>query len=155
MKTSFYRPNTKLGDPRIWIYEFKKYIPTGTLIYFTTFQGNLVVIPLITGESLEILLPQYFGRNDDYLIVEELMQRLSIISNQRIKSISPFKSSPKDVGETLEKCLGISPNSIAQAYFKGAIELKCKRASGGNLDTLFSMVPNWDISALKSSTDIC
>lgn len=154
MKTSFYRPNTKLGDPRIWIYEFKKYIPIGTLIYFTAFQGNLVVIPLITRESLEILLPQYFGGNDDYLIVEELMQRLSIISNQWIKSISPFKSSPKDVGETLEKCLGISPNSIAQADFKGAIELKCKRAGGGNLDTLFSMVPNWDISALKSSTDI-
>lgn len=154
MKTSFYRPNTKLGDPRIWIYDFKKYISTGTLIYFTSFQGNLVVIPLITRESLEILCPQYFGGNDDYLILEELMQRLSIISNQWIKSISPFKSSPKDVGETLENCLGISPNSIAQADFKGAIELKCKRAGGGNLDTLFSMVPNWDISALKSSTDI-
>jgi len=154
MKTSFYRPNTKLGDPRIWIYGFKKDIPSGTLIYFTAFQGNLVVIPLNSRESLDILLRQYFGGNDDYLILEELMQRLSIISKQWIKSVSPFKSSPKDVGETLEKCLGISPNSIAQADFKGAIELKCKRAGGGNLDTLFSMVPNWDISALKSSTDI-
>jgi hypothetical protein len=154
MRTSFYRPTTKLGDPRIWTYGLKKYIPSGTLIYFTVFQGNLVVIPLITTESLEKLLPEYFGGNEDYLILEELMQRLSIISNQWIKSVSPFKSSPKDVGETLEKCLGISPNSVAQADFKGAIELKCKRAGAGNLDTLFSMVPNWDISALKSSTDI-
>ncbi|MNW51095.1 hypothetical protein D3C74_285710 [compost metagenome] len=154
MKTSFYRPNTKLGDPRIWIYNFKKHIPTGTLIYFTTYQGNLVVIPLFNRDTLEKLLPQYFGGNDDHLILEELLQRLSIISNQWIKSISPFKSSPKDVGETLENCLGISPNSIAQADFKGAIELKCKRAGGGNLDTLFSMVPNWEISSLKSSTDI-
>lgn len=153
MKTSYYRPKTKLGDPRIWVYGIKKYVPSGTLIYFTAYQGNLVVIPL-TNETLEQLLPQYFGLNDDYLILEELMQRLSIISNQWIKSISPLKSSPKDVGETLEKCLGISPNSVAQADFKGAIELKCKRAGAGNLDTLFSMVPNWEISALKSSTDI-
>ncbi|MBU5444911.1 MvaI/BcnI family restriction endonuclease [Paenibacillus sp. MSJ-34] len=154
LKTSFYRPETKLGDPRIWIYDLKKFISSGTLIYFTVFKGNLVVIPLITRESLEILLPQYFGGNDDYLILEELMQHLSIISNQWIRSVSPFKRSPKDVGETLENYLGISPNSIAKADFKGAIELKCKRAGGGNLDTLFSMVPNWDISKLKSSTDI-
>lgn len=154
MKTSYYRPNTKSGDPRLWIYGLKKHIPKGTLLYFTTFQGSLIVIPLIHNDYLETLLSQFFGNNDDSLILEELMRRLSTITNKWIKSVSPYKKSPKDVGETLEYSLGISPNSIAHADFKGAIELKCKRASAGNLDTLFSMVPNWEISALKSSADI-
>lgn len=154
MKTSYYRPMTKKGDPRIWLYDFKRYIDPDTLIYFTVVEDTLVVIPLIATDLLDNLLSQYFVKNNDIFILEELKQRLSIISNQWIKSVSPYKRSPKDVGETLERCLGISPNSIAEADFKGAIELKCKRAGLRNLDTLFSMVPNWEISVYKSSTDI-
>ena len=61
------------------------------------------------------------------------------------------------VGRSIETGLGISINSSRNPDFKG-IEIKSGRsaivASRENRATLFACVPDWDLSALKSSRQI-
>src|SRR5665647_3443581 len=47
IKISFYRPMTKNGDPRFWIYGLKNILRPNDMIYISTFDGKLVVIPLV------------------------------------------------------------------------------------------------------------
>jgi len=156
IRTSLYRPQSKNGDPRIWFYNSKKILATGDLLYLTVYNNHIIVIPLKNNDMFESDLISYFGINEkDDLVLNELQEKLSVLKSLGwIESVSPLRSYSKDVGDTLEKYLGIKPNSLVSADYKGQIELKCKRIKGSNPDTLFSMVPNWDISSLKSSTDI-
>ena len=85
----------------------------------------------------------------------KLYEQLLLIKNKgRILSVSPYKNSPKDVGDTLERELGILPNSKIVADYKGQIELKAKREGSGTKDSLFSMVPNWEKSYITSSNQM-
>ena len=43
-KTSLYRPETKNGDPRIWVYELGKHASEGELLAFLSAKDRLVVI---------------------------------------------------------------------------------------------------------------
>ncbi len=45
-KASFYRPKTKQGDPRFWLYNLKKYTEINDLIYLTISDERLVAIPI-------------------------------------------------------------------------------------------------------------
>lgn len=155
IKTSFYTANTR-KDPRFWIYNLKNYIPVNSLIYFTTYESKLIAIPLIDNENLENLLINVFGeRNEDKAIIKELCHKLQIIKNEGwIESVSPYKLNPKDVGDTFEKALGIKPNNLISADYKGKIELKTKNLNSKTKDTLFSMIPNWDISKIKGSNEM-
>ncbi|MCY6371235.1 MvaI/BcnI family restriction endonuclease [Clostridium ganghwense] len=155
IKTSFYTANTR-KDPRFWIYALKNYISVDTLIYFTTHESKLIAIPLIDNDNLETLLVNIFGERDkDKAIIKELCDKLQDIKNRGwIESVSPNKLNPKDVGETLEAALGIKPNTLISADYKGEIELKAKRADSKTKDTLFSMIPNWDISEIKGSNEM-
>ncbi|MGC5326623.1 MvaI/BcnI family restriction endonuclease [Brevibacillus sp. SYSU BS000544] len=154
--TSFYRPKTKSGDPRFWISRFTHFVNVGQLVYFTVYRDELIAIPLIGYEHFEDDIRSFFGAdNTDDQIIEELRQKISLLKARGwIESTSPYKSNPKDAGETLEQCLGISANSLISADYMGEIELKTKRANSGNRDTLFSMIPDWENSTVKSSTDM-
>ena len=59
------------------------------------------------------------------------------------------------VGFTLETLLGISANSSKSPDYKG-IEIKSgrKRSQKSGRTTVFSQVPNWQISRLKGSKEI-
>ena len=46
--------------------------------------------------------------------------------------------------------LGIPVNNLGSADYKGEIELKTKRSTSKTPDTLFSQVPDWDESPIKS-----
>lgn len=153
---SFYRPTTKNGDPRFWIYGLSKKLKVNDLLYITIYQNDIISIPLVELNNLEVLLKDIFGINYmDDSILSELIEKISKIKeNGWIESTSPFKSNPKDVGETFEKELGIQPNSLIGADYKGEIELKTKRIKGNSLDTLFSKVPDWEVSKIKSSADM-
>ena len=43
-KTSLYRPETKNGDPRIWIYKLGDYAQAGDLISFSSSNGIIIAV---------------------------------------------------------------------------------------------------------------
>lgn len=155
---SYYRPKTKSGDPRFWIYKFKAFVKIGELVYFTVFNQKLLAIPLkFDIKILENDLKKYFEiiTSEEERLMEELIGKIKDIKEKGwIKSVSPFRKNFKDVGDTLEKALGIDPNNLISADYKGKIELKTKLKSANTKTTLFSCVPNWSKSKIKSSNEM-
>lgn len=159
-KISYYKPETKKGDPRTWVYGLKNYVKAGDLVYFTIFESKLLVIPLnLSKDTIKKTLELKFKTQKllDNEIVRELVKKLKLIKDKGwIKSVNPISSkiAPKDAGETLERELGIKPNNLISADYKGQIELKSKLKDAKNSDTLFSCVPDWTKSKIKSSTEM-
>lgn len=155
-KMSFYRPKTKNGDPRFWVYKFRHYVDVRTLIYFTVFKNRIVVIPLINHPDFNIKMKTYFGDNEkEEQMVKRFRDKISVVKQSGwVMSVSPYKLNDKDIGETLERELGIQINNLKTPDFEGGIEVKGKNIKSKTKDTLFSMVPNWEISAVKSSNEM-
>lgn len=154
--TSLYRPETKKGDPRIWIYNLKPYCKPCNLLALIIIEQKLYVFnlsnPLIANSLLnggycyDILLEASYKDN---LIVNELLSKLHAIHNQGfLPSITP---GDPGVGDTLEHALGIDRNNSKAPDYKG-IELKSTRLTrnGGNRattrSTLFTRVPDEGMS---------
>ncbi|MGL6167271.1 MAG: MvaI/BcnI family restriction endonuclease [Fusobacteriaceae bacterium] len=161
-RVSYYKPETKKGDPRTWVYGLKNYVDVGDLVYFTIFESKLLVIPLNLSEEIikKTLSTKFKAQNLlDNEIVKELVNKLKLLKAKGwIKSINPTgsKIDPRDVGDTLERELGIKPNNLISADYKGEIELKSKIKTTKNKtsDTLFSCVPDWNKSKIKSSAEM-
>ncbi len=156
---SYYKPKTKKGDPRFWVYGLKKYCYVGDLIYFTVYNNKLLVIPLNKDlRDLELDLEANFESQSllDLDIINELIDELREIKESGwIKSINPFgKVNPRDVGDTLEFKLKIPTNNLISPDYKGKIEIKSKLKNKNTNDTLFSCVPNWSKSPIKSSSEM-
>lgn len=153
---SYYRPKSKEGDPRFWVYKLQGIVHVGTLIYFTILEDTLIVIPLVETSNLENNLRKIFPNSDlESSVLILLKSKLLEIKKQKfIKSVSGASNAPKDVGETLEKFMGVPINNLKTPDFMGHIEIKSKREQAGTLDSLFSRVPEWDISKYKSVYDI-
>ena len=153
-KCSFYRPKTKSGDPRFWIYNLKSYAKLGTLIYFTVIDSSLITIPLKSIETInkyggEILKNEKLKPN-----LTQLIDKIKILNKQVwIPSVGVGKPADKDVGVTLEEALNIPINSLKTPDFLGEIELKCKRTKSKTRNNLFAQVPNWDLSKYSSAKD--
>ncbi|MDR4316641.1 Uncharacterised protein [Niallia circulans] len=154
-KVSFYRPHTKKGDPRFWVYGLKKYVTEGDMILLTVFNNTLVVIPLTQSGFQQDIIEDFFGIEENLKIKEELFELVAALKAKGpVISESPYSRAAKDVGRTLERELGILPNSDKLADFKSKIELKAKREGMKSKDTLFSMVPDWSISSVSSSPEM-
>lgn len=167
VKTSLYHPKAKsdkknYGDPRFWLYGLSKYVESNESLYITTLNHQVVIIILNEFSCFEDILLSYFGDSNDSIVLNRLLADVSKIRNRGwIESVNPrrrsgssLKSAPKDAGETFEKLLGISPNSSKNADYFDEIELKCRRAKTKTNNTLFSKVPNWDDSVIRSSRDM-
>lgn len=163
-KVSLYRPNTKSGDPRIWISGLKNHAAANNLLVFLVHEEELFVAnasrdswrSLFSSDGeLNALVSEMSSRKTES--EAELLGLLDEISNRGfVRSLA--KRSDSGVGETLEHLLGISRNSSKAPDFKG-IELKATRKKVGtrlstNRSTLFSLVPNWKMSACKSGSEI-
>jgi len=153
-KVSFYRPTTKNGDPRFWIYGMAKHLIDGELLFITSSKGKLVIIPV--NEEIGIIdnLTKYFSSDANSHLIEKVKRICHNKFNNWIESVSPYQSNPKDVGETFEKALGIKSNSDQKADIDGEIEIKSKRELSKTKLSLFSKVPNWEISPIKSSREM-
>jgi len=154
---SLYRPNTKQGDPRIWVSGLNKLAKAGNLIALIVVNQELFIFNCSDNVSLtyalEVALPKIKVVASD--IADELLHKLVKISNKGF--IRTVKSGDTGIGMTLESELEIIANSSKSPDYKG-IELKTTR-SGVKLKNihakgLFGCVPNWKISPLKSTTDI-
>lgn len=150
-KVSLYRPETKKGDPRIWIYGLKSCAQSGDEIALIVDKGILYVFNI---SKLDLSENQQLNQiiNDYEAVAQELLEKLQLLSHQG--ALKAIKSGDTAIGMTIEHALGIPANSSPFPDYKG-IELKSSRLNkASNRTNLFAQVPDWSISTLKSSQQI-
>lgn len=157
---SFYRPNSKDGDPRLWIYGLKHYASSKDIIVLTHYSGNLYCFNITQLPIEELIysdtsnpLKEFIEEveKDKQSVAEELLAKLKDIANQGF--IPSQVDGDTAVGRTLHRLLGIQMNSSIQPDFK-SIELQSHREGKRNRKNLFAKVPNWDLSKVNSSEEI-
>ncbi|MFN7744739.1 MAG: MvaI/BcnI family restriction endonuclease [Hyphomonadaceae bacterium] len=158
---SFYRPNTKSGDPRIWLgAATRQYAAAYNLLALIVIDGHLYVLNM-SDKSVRASLEDAttpFRRIVDAQSslsdsAEELLDRLRDISARGF--IPTLRAGDTGVGMTLETLLGINANSSQAPDYKG-IEIKAKRGGrkSANRSTLFSKVPNWRLSPIGNARNL-
>lgn len=153
-KVSLYRPKTKDGDPRIWIYGLKELAQAYNLIALIYSDGQLFIVNCSKEEDLEIALSGAIPKPAQALsaVAFELLQKLRSISNRGF--IPSIRQGDTGVGMTLENLLGIAANPSKSPDYKG-IELKASRISNRgsvrNKSQLFSKTPSWKLSPMETA----
>ena len=159
-QTSFYRPETKKGDPRIWIYKLTNHTQADDIhvifcIEKTLFTINITKIDIEKCYNSILDNPIKEHINTLYslssIVSDELLGKFRSFSNTWIKS---EVNADTGIGRTIESMLGITMNSSKAPDYKG-IEIKSnrdKRSSKKNI--LFTQTPDWNISTYKSGRDI-
>lgn len=150
-QVSLYRPKTKQGDPRIWVYKLKPHVQPNDTLALVLVDGLLYVFNISRIDlNQQLALLQKFSAQSDAIAIELLDKLRAIAKLGPLKSI---KSGDTGIGMTIEHALGISANSSKDPDYKG-IELKSAREKDKaqkTRSTIFTQVANWDISPLKSS----
>lgn len=156
---SLYRPETKSGDPRVWIYGLKKLVTAGNLLAVFVHNGTLYIVNASDRQMI----------SDQGILSPDLQTLISQITNQsnktayelldRMKDIAArgwlpsLRAGPTGVGFTLETMLGIAANSSKDPDYNG-IEIKAGRVTiSGNKKsriTLFSKTPDWSKSPVSN-----
>ncbi len=151
-ETSLYRPVTKKGDPRIWIYNLKKYCNPCNLLSLFVINKEIYVFNLSNIEIQKSL----FEHGHCYQYLTEASHKKEIIANELLKKLKEIHNrgflrsittGDPGVGDTLENALGISRNNSKNPDYKG-IELKSTRltrngkARSSTRSTLFTKVPD-------------
>jgi len=151
-ETSLYRPRTKMGDPRMWIYNLKRYCRPYNLLALIVSDETLYVFNLSNPEISESLLWGGYcydilreATMRDEVVAQELLEKLREIHNRGFLPTVTYGD--PGVGDTLENALGIRRNNIAAPDYRG-IELKTTRLTRGGREraitrsTLFTKVPD-------------
>ncbi len=157
-QVSLYRPDSKNGDPRIWVYGLKERVLPGNLLGIFAFGAELYVANL---SDPRILSPD--GQLSHHLlsvvnnivkasrlVADELLDKLRGIASQGW--IPTMRAGPTGVGYTLESKLGIKANSSKAPDYKG-IEIKAGRSKPSgqtSRTTLFSKTPDWKRSTIRN-----
>lgn len=161
---SMYRPTTKTGDPRIWISGLNKFARAWNLITLFLDEGSLYIFNASDPSTQRQIADDQSALNSALMAAgvrtslyeTELLDLLKAIS---VKGFIPSTTNADSgVGDTLEALLGIQRNSNTAPDYKG-IEIKSSRLNSRtgrqeNRSTLFSKIPNWEISRLKSAREI-
>ncbi|MFU8928208.1 MvaI/BcnI family restriction endonuclease [Acinetobacter puyangensis] len=152
-KVSLYRPETKSGDPRIWIYGLKSLASPGDELALIIDKGDLYAFNI---SKLDLSQNQILNQiiHDYEATAMELLGLLEDLSKKgRLQSVMQGRHDTA-IGRTIEHALGIPINSSPFPDYKG-IELKAGRLNKiSNRTNLFAQVPDWSISTLKSSKEI-
>ena len=158
-RTSFYRPNTKKGDPRIWVSKIDKYASPDDIFAFIAHNRQLYIINLTTTNIEQIYGQQIENPIRDLVDSINSMETsvsqelLGLIRNKMSDWIPSDIMADTGIGRTVEKVLGIPMNASTQPDYKG-IELKSKRERSQVRNNLFTQAPLWELSRLKSGKDI-
>ena len=160
-KTSLYRPETKSGDPRVWIYKLGDYAEPGDLLAITVNEEKLVVVNCSKSNVQQLVNRSHANFNHLFYgtvvglctDADELLSMMRNIANRGY--VTTLRAGDTGVGYTLETLLGIAANSSKAPDFRG-IEIKSgrSRSQRSGRTTVFSQVPNWKMSRLKGSRDI-
>lgn len=160
-QTSLYRPETKDGDPRLWIYRLKEtteaddihaiIAPTPTSLFVI----NLSKVDIVKCcesslvNPIQDLISVFYHSSN--LISNELLAILRSYENQWIDTDLRADTA---IGRQVEALLGIDMNASKLPDYKG-IELKSFRSQRPSIKkNLFCKVPDWDLSHLKSGAEI-
>lgn len=160
-KVSFYRPNTKKGDPRMWIYGLGSYTEGNDIHVLFWYEKTLYSINIThvdiekCYESVVINTPikeiLKAINQEGNTISEELLGRFRAVKDQWFESEVVADTG---IGRTIETFLGIKMNSDKTPDYKG-IELKSHREKrSSKKHVLFTQTPDWDISKMKSGREI-
>lgn len=158
--TSFYRPLTKHGDPRLWVHGVRQFTNEDDIYAICFFDCKLYVVN-ITSCDLE----RAFISNDSSLLKDFITEQYANSSEAGRELLDFFKKRSNQwfesevvadtgIGRSIETMLGIPQNSKKTPDYKG-IELKSYREKRStNKNVLFTQTPNWDLSMLKSGKEI-
>jgi len=161
-QASLYRPNTKSGDPRIWISKLNSYSKPWNLIALFESQGQLFAF---NASDKNVWQSIYDEKSPLNIALKSAGAQFSVIETELLRKLKDIESrgflpsttnAANGVGDTLENLLGITRNSRKAPDYKG-IELKATRrntAAQTQRSVLFSMVPKWNISALHNGSAI-
>lgn len=156
---SMYRPNSKNGDPRIWLgHAIRGYASPFNLLAIVVLDGTMYILNM-SDPSVQVSLDDSgspFRQIADKVTgpsgaADELLSMLQSVSQQGY--VTTLRSGDTGVGYTLETMLGIAANSRRAPDFKG-IEIKAKRSrigSSSNRSTLFTKAPNWKLSPVGNA----
>jgi hypothetical protein len=164
ISVSLYRPTTKKGDPRLWFYEFNAFASPEEVCAVFIHNKTIHALNLTRSNIAELLANGIENPVTSFL--QKISSVSSAVSDELLKLLKgialggPIKAECEGdtaIGRSIETALGIKINSSGKPDFKG-IEIKSGRSSvgrgGGTRATLFGCVPDWDLSALKSSRAI-
>jgi hypothetical protein len=154
---SLYRPVTKDGDPRIWFGRLKQYcvarnllgiVTNGEALYVFNLSNADVIDSVCNGGTAAKILDKISTNAN--AIAMELLSKLKSIHRQGF--VETVVRGDTGIGMTLENLLQIPPNSAKTPDYKG-IEIKSSRHKDSNKNrvNLFTQVPNWQKSRIKTA----
>ena len=159
-KTSLYRPVTKKGDPRLWIYDLGAHTQADDIHAICVFNKEMFIINITRVDIAKccespILTPlkEFIGEfyASTLAVSDEL---LDFFRQHKDEWFESEVTADTGIGRTIETMLGIQQNSKTTPDYNG-IELKShreKRSSKKNV--LFTQTPDWNLSKLKSGREI-
>lgn len=160
-KTSFYRPETKDGDPRLWIYRLKETTVADDIHVIIAMNPNDLYVINITKVDI-VKCCETSLENPIRDLVRDLSDSADQVSEELLSLLMKYQNQWIDtdlnadtaIGRQVETLLGIDMNDSPLPDYKG-IELKSFRSQRPSIrKNLFCKVPDWDISHLKSGAEI-
>lgn len=159
--TSLYRPETKNGDPRLWIYGLKETTEADDIHAIIASSPNELHVVNLSKVDLrcfcetDIVNPLrdlILGMSDvANSVSQELLSKLMKYQNEWIDT---KLNADTAIGREVEALLGIDMNNSHDPDYNG-IELKSFRSKRPSIKkNLFCKVPDWDISHLRSCAAI-
>ena len=158
-QTSIYRPETKKGDPRIWVYGLKEFVNPDDIFAIFVYNKffyviNLTQIDIEKAYQSKLLNPIQDLINSLYGFATSISAELLGLIKDRMSDWVPTTVlADTGVGREVEAQLGIKMNPAKTPDYKG-IELKSKREKAKVRSNLFTQAPNWALSKLNSANEI-
>ncbi len=158
-QSSLYRPETKDGDPRMWVYRLKSYVHPDDIFAVIAYRARLYVINLTQTDIERAYKSALVNPIKD--LIDSLHGIATNVSDELLGKIKERMSdwlpaeimADTGIGRTVESVLGIPMNDSPKADYKG-IELKSKRMGSTTVGALFSNPPDWSLSKCKSGREI-
>ncbi len=158
--TSLYRPETKNGDPRMWVANLKKHCEANDLLVVLYYEERVCVVNLSRTDIEKACKSVVVTPLKD--LMDAVHAKAASVSNELLDMLRDAAQewhatdilADTGVGRAIETLLGIEMNSSKLPDYKG-IELKSYRDKRpGIRSTLFCQVPDWNNSRLKSAKEI-
>jgi hypothetical protein len=162
-KVSLYRPKTKLGDPRLWFSEFKRFAGADDACAVFVHHGVIYLLNLTRSNVASDLKKGIVSCSVQF--IQEARERSGTVAKELLHLLrdiaakGPLKAVCKGstaIGRSVETALGIKINSSRLPDYKG-IELKSGRSKLEGSETranLFGCVADWHLSRMRSSKEI-
>jgi hypothetical protein len=145
---SFYRPETKSGDPRLWVSRLGDSSSAGELLLACRSENGLFFVCLGSDiQQLVAALARLMPPREDDLskvgpVLAQFQRELDRI--RALGWVPTMRKGDTGIGFTFESLLGIRANSARKPDYFG-IELKCHRGGrgSGSKVSLFAKTPSW------------